>query len=270
MTDNRPKANRVHKFSAHIGYLFTERSLPERFAAARRQGFAAVEHPDLYDQNATEIARLLKQNGLAFAWTNLPIGDRAKGERGLACLPGDTDRYVDGLERCLNLAEAIGCPLIHPMAGVRPEGVPESKLWETYIQNMALAADAAAKLGIIVVIEPLGEAAISGYFMNSHETAVRAISELGRSNVRVLLDVYHSLNCGQDPLEFIRSHGDLLAHVHIADLPGRHEPGTGKIDFEELYRTLDDAGYSAFIGCEYIPAGETEAGLTWMPRQNRQ
>jgi hydroxypyruvate isomerase len=266
LTISDRKANLDRRYSAHIGYLFAELPLADRFAAARRCGFAAVEHPDLYDQNVAEMARLLSQEQLAFAWTNLPSGDRAKGERGFASLPGAADRFGDSLERGLDLAEAIGSKSIHPMAGIRPDDVPQSKLWGTYIENIGLAADMAAKRGITVVIEPLGEAAISGYFMDSPETAARALAELGRPNVKVLLDVYHSLNSGQDPFAFILSHSDLLGHVHIADHPGRHEPGTGSIDFNDLFLRLDQAGYSGFIGCEYVPAADTEGGLQWMSR----
>lgn len=258
--NNKP----TRRYSAHIGYLFSELPFEARFAAARRCGFAAVEHPDIYDQSATEVARLLKHEQLAFAWTNLPSGDRPKGERGFTCRPEDADRFAESLERSLDFAAAIGCSFVHPMAGIRPEGVPQSALWETYLKNMGTAADAAAKRGLTIVIEPLGAAAIPGYFMDSPEAAARAIAELKRPNVQVLLDVYHTLNCGQDPFAFVRSHGDLIGHVHIADHPGRHEPGTGTIDFESLYQSLDRAGYSGFIGCEYVPAGETEAGLGFL------
>lgn len=251
-------------FSAHLGYLFNELPLEERFRAAQRAGFRAVEHPALYALSPTRVLELLNEIGLPLVQTGFPSGDIARGEKGFAALPDQLERFRESIRVGLDYAVAVGVPAIHAMAGVKPAGADLGWMWDTYVTNMRFAADAVAEHGKILLIEPISSGSIADYFIEDPLDAVRAIEEIGRDNVRLLYDVFHATNIGADPLAFIRGHAELIHHVHIADHPGRHEPGTGTIDFDAVYRTLDEAGYRGFVGCEYAPAGRTEAGLGWL------
>lgn len=254
----------MRRFSAHLGYLFNDRPLAERFAAAKAAGFDAVEHPAPYGAPAADVAQWLADTGVPFAQMALAAGDATRGEKGLAALPDRVAAFRDSIAPGLDYAEAIGCKAVHAMSGVRPQGIDPARLWETYLENMGIAADAAAKRGMILLIEPIGAGTLPDYFMDRPDLAVEAVAALGRANVRLLFDAFHAANAGVDPVGFVAAHADLIHHVHIADLPGRHEPGTGTIDFRGLYVALDKAGNEALIGCEYIPAGRTEEGLGWM------
>lgn len=254
----------MRKFSAHIGYLFSDLPLLERISAARASGFDAVENPAPYATPAADVAAALKQAGLTYVQMGLPSGDPAKGEKGLAALPDRVAEFRATLEPSLDYAAAVGCRAMHAMAGVRPDGVPAERLWATYLDNLALAADAAKARGMLLLLEPIGSGTIANYVLDHPDLALRAIADLKRDNVRLIFDAFHTVNAGLDPLPFIRDHVDLIHHMHIADYPGRHEPGTGTVDFAALYATLDKAGYAGLIGCEYVPAGRTQDGLSWL------
>lgn len=254
----------MRRFSAHLGYLFSDLPLRDRFLAAKAAGFDAVEHPSPYGVPATDIAAWLAEIGLPYVQMGLPAGDPAKGEKGLAALPGRARDFRATLEPSLDYAEAIGCPAVHAMAGVRPAGIPEEKLWDTYIENLAVAADAAKARDMLLLLEPIGRGTLANYFLDRPDLALRAIADLGRDNVRLILDAFHTVDAGLDVLPLIRDHAGLIYHMHIADHPGRHEPGTGTIDFSALYAALDKAGFAGFIGCEYVPAGRTGDGLSWL------
>lgn len=251
-------------FSAHIGYLFNEVPLDRRFAAARDAGFRMVEHPSLYSLPAARVRQLLAECGLGLVQSSFPAGDIARGEKGFAALPDQIERFRASLAGSVDYAVEAGIPALHCMAGVRPAGADPRQMWDTYIANMRAAASAAAEHGILLLIEPISSGSIADYFIEDPMDAVRAIAEIGAPNVRLLYDVFHATMIGSDPFAFIRDHAGLIYHVHIADHPGRHEPGTGTIDFQRLYRTLEDVGYDGFIGCEYVPRGDTVQGLGWM------
>ncbi|ADH89225.1 Hydroxypyruvate isomerase [Ancylobacter novellus DSM 506] len=251
-------------FSAHIGYLFNEVPLERRFAAARDAGFSMVEHPTLYSLPAARVRQLLAECGLGLVQSSFPAGDIARGEKGFAALPNEIERFRASLAGSVDYAVEAGIPALHCMAGVRPAGADPRQMWDTYIANMRAAASATAERGILLLIEPISSGSIADYFIEDPMDAVRAIAEIGASNVRLLYDVFHATMIGSDPFGFIRDHAELIYHIHIADHPGRHEPGTGTIDFQRLYGTLEDVGYDGFIGCEYVPRGDTVEGLGWM------
>ena len=252
------------RLSGHCGFLFTELPLSERFAAAARAGFRAVEHPNLFAVPAREVAGWLERAGIPLVQTGFPAGDAAKGEKGLAALPDQLARYRASIEPTLDYAEELGCRMVHPMAGVRPPDVPRDVLWQTYLENLAFAADAAAQRGMTVIVEPIGPGSIANYVIVDPLLAVEAIRTIGRGNVKLLFDAYHCVCLGHDAAALIREHAGLIAHVQIADDPGRHEPGTGRIAFAPIFEALDEVGYAGLIGCEYHPATTTEAGLGWM------
>lgn len=253
-------------FSAHIGYLFNEVPLEQRFAAARDAGFTVVEHPSLYSLPATRVKQLLAENGLGIVQSSFPAGDIARGEKGFAALPDQIERFRALLADSLDYAVEAGIPALHCMAGVRPADADRQQMWDTYIANMRMAANAAAERGVLLLIEPISSGSISNYFIEDPMEAVRAMAEIGAPNVRLLFDVFHATMTGQNPFAFIRDHAAQIYHIHIADHPGRHEPGTGKIEFERLYDTLEAVGYGGYIGCEYTPHGKTLDGLDWMRR----
>lgn len=251
-------------FSAHIGYLFNEVPLDRRFAAARDAGFRMVEHPSLYSLPAARVRQLLAECGLGLVQSSFPAGDIARGEKGFAALPDQIERFRASLAGSVDYAVEAGIPALHCMAGVRPADADPRQMWDTYIANMRAAAGAAAEHGILLLIEPISSGSIADYFIEDPMDAVRAIAEIGAPNVRLLYDVFHATMIGSDPFAFIRDHAELIYHIHIADHPGRHEPGTGTIDFQRLHGTLEDVGYDGFIGCEYVPRGDTVEGLGWM------
>lgn len=251
-------------FSAHIGYLFNEVPLERRFAAARDAGFSMVEHPSLYSLPAARVRQLLADCGLGIIQSSFPAGEIARGEKGFAALPDEIERFRASLAGSLDYAVEAGIPALHCMAGVRPAGADRRQMWDTYIANMRVAASAAAAHGVLLLIEPISSGSIADYFIEDPADAVRAIAAIGAPNVRLLYDVFHATMIDSDPFAFVRDHAELIYHIHIADHPGRHEPGTGTIDFQRLYRTLEDVGYDGFIGCEYVPRGDTIQGLGWM------
>jgi hydroxypyruvate isomerase len=250
-------------FSAHLGYLFTELPLEERFAAARQAGFSTVEHPSPYALSADHAAALCWEHGLGFAQMALPAGDPSRGEKGIACLPGREEDFEASVRHGLAYARRVGSRYIHVMSGVLPAGLTREDAWLLYISNLRAACQAASEVGIPSLIEPIGKGTIANYLMDHPDLAVRAIEEIGSPNLFMLFDTFHAANSGIDPVAYMRKHHHLIAHVHIADHPGRHEPGTGNIDFAAFFAVLEDVGFAGAIGLEYIPAGATVAGLAW-------
>jgi hydroxypyruvate isomerase len=251
-------------YSAHIGYLFGEDPLEERLSAARGAGFLAVEHPNPRSIEAARLCGMLRDCGLVFAQMGIAAGDPSRGEKGLAALPAEKERFRQAALGDLDYAAQIDAQFVHPMAGVRPSGVAHDLLWKTYLENLSFVAEAADERGLCVLIEPIGRGTIHSYAMDTMPLAVQALKELRRPEIRILLDVFHAANDGLDPCEQIREHAALIGHIHLADHPGRHEPSTGHLDFPSIYRQLEAVGYNGFLGCEYIPQNGTREGLSWM------
>ncbi len=255
--------NVMLRFSAHLGYLFTELPLADRFAAAAKAGFGAVEHPGPYELPASQLRALLADAGVEFVQLALPAGDAKLGEKGFAALPGREEEFLTSVRIGIEYAVAAGAHFIQVQSGLVPMHADPAMLWRTYIANLTVAADAAAEHNIDVLIEPIGSATISGYFMDRSNLAMQALEEVGRPNLHLLFDVFHSANAGIDPGQFVREHAARIGHLHIADYPGRNQPGTGTLDFLHLFRLIDEAGFSGFVGCEYKPLGGTEHSLDW-------
>ncbi|KLK90874.1 hydroxypyruvate isomerase [Microvirga vignae] len=254
------------RYSAHLGYLFTELPLEKRFAAAREAGFAEVEHPSPYGLPAERVRSLCEEHGLAFAQLALPAGDASRGEKGIACLPGRELEFEASVTMGLDYAMRIGSRFVHVMSGVLPNDMNREEVWPTYLRNVETACKAAEAARMPVLVEPIGAATLANYMMDDPYLALRAIKEIGAPNLFMLFDAFHAANAGIDPVAFVQEHHDRIAHVHIADHPGRHEPGTGTIDFVSLFAALNTANYTGSIGLEYIPAATTEAGLDWRNR----
>lgn len=256
----------ARRYSAHLGYMFTELPLEARFAAAAAAGFREVEHPGPYGLTAERVRALCDQHNLSFVQMALPAGDAARGEKGIACLIGREQEFRQSVETGLAYAQAIGSRFVHVMAGVVSEPEVFDAARECYITNLRFACDAAASRGMTLLVEPIGVATISGYLVDHPAKALRAIADVGASNLRMLFDAFHATNAGVDAITFVQQHPETIAHIHIADHPGRHEPGTGTFDFTRFFEALDRVGYLGSVGLEYIPAGNTREGLSWRSR----
>ena len=255
------------KFAANLSFLFTDAPFSERFARAAAAGFAGVEYLFPYDWPAGEVAGWLAAAGVEQVLFNLPPGDWAKGERGLACLPDRRTEFVDGVERALDYAMALDCRQVHCMAGLRPAGLAESVLESTYVANLRHAAGRFASIGANVLIEPINSRIdMPGYWLDDIGQALRLLDRVGCDNVRLQLDLYHAQIIQGDLARTIESNVDRIGHIQIADNPGRHEPGTGEIHYPHLFALLDRLGYAGWVGCEYKPLAATEAGLGWRER----
>lgn len=253
-------------YSAHIGYLFTDRPMAERIASAIRNGFKGVEHPAPYSVPAKEMAGWLKSAGAQYVQLGLYSGEASKGEKGLGIFPERRAEFRESVAQALDYAETVGASMVHAMAGVLPSGQRAQHHWDCYVENLAFAAAEARPRGIKVIVEAMSESAVPDYFFNTPDQAARAVTEAGEENIGLLLDVFHSVSAGLNVAQEIAKHAALLAHVHIADFPGRHEPGSGAVDFDEIELALQKANYGGFLGCEYNPVGSTEAGLGWLHR----
>lgn len=248
-----------HRFSAHLGYMFTELPLEQRFAAAAQAGFADVEHPEPFALPAARCRQLLEDNGLRMV--QISSGSRGEGRKGLAALIGHEKAYRDDLMRALDYAEQISCPLLHPMAGIS-DPAHDDRHAAIWLENIAFALQAAQRRPVDIFVEAISRHAVAGYFLNRLDQYLKLTAQ-SDLKPQVLVDSFHAALNGEDAASFIRANPSRIAHVHIADLPGRHEPGTGRHDFRPLDAALADIGYQGAIGCEYIPAGKTEAGLSW-------
>ncbi|HZQ71555.1 MAG TPA: 2-oxo-tetronate isomerase [Burkholderiales bacterium] len=251
------------KLAANVSTLFKERPFPERFAAAARAGFRAVEYQYPYEFAPQEVAAAARDAGVEVVLHNMPRGDAARGEHGTACLPGREQRFREDLEHAIAYAKAAGCTRLHCMAGVVPQGADPAALHATYVANLRYAATRLAKEGMQVLIEPLSERTVAGCFLRASGQAAAVVEELGLPNVRVQYDLFHMQVMEGNLAETIERLLPKIGHMQIADVPGRHEPGTGELNFGFLLGHIDGLGYSGWIGCEYNPRGDTLEGLKW-------
>jgi hydroxypyruvate isomerase len=251
-------------YSAHVGYLFTDQPMAQRIASAARSGFEAIEHPAPYAIPATEMARWLKAAGVRYTQLGLYSGDASKGEKGLGIFPDRRGEFRESVAEALDYAETVGATMVHAMAGVLPPEKRSRHHWDCYVENLAFAACEAEQRDIKVIVEPMSQGAVPDYFIGTPDRAAHAIAEAGSANIGLLLDVFHTVSAGVNVEQQITECGALLEHVHIADFPGRHEPGSATVDFEKIERALKRANYTGVLGCEYVPAASTEAGLGWL------
>ncbi len=252
------------RFAANLTMLFGEVPFLERFAAARRAGFDAVEFVSPYEHPAAEVARAARDAGVEVALFNLPAGDWARGDRGMACDPRRAAEFGDGVGRALEYARALSCSRLHAMAGIRPPGVREADLRAAYLASLRLAAAALARDGRTLLVEGINPRDMPGYYLRTSRQAFALMDEVGAPNLHYLYDVYHMQIVEGDLAPTIEARLPRIGHVQIADAPGRHEPGTGEINYRFLLRHLDRLGWRGVVGCEYRPLGRTEDGLGWM------
>lgn len=254
------------RFAANLTMLFTELPFAERFAAARAAGFDAVEYLFPYDHAPEVLAALLRDNGLTQVLFNLPAGDWAAGERGIAARPGREAEFRAGVDRAVAYAKALGVPRLNCLAGKVPDNDPTAAqaAWSTLVDNVRFAADRLAEAGLVLLVEFINRKDIPGFFLHSTAQVLRLMDEVDRPNVLLQYDVYHAQREEGELAATLRAHMARIGHVQIADTPGRHQPGTGEINYPFLFAELDRLGYAGHIGLEYVPAPGTLASLDWM------
>ena len=253
------------RFAANVSMLFTEAPFLDRFALAARAGFAAVECQFPYEAPAAEIRARLDDLGLAMVLHNLPAGDWAAGDRGLACLPQRVDEFRAGVPRAIAYAQALGVTQVNCLAGIAPGDEVAESLRRTFVDNLRFAARAFAAEGLKLLVEPINTFDMPGFFVHRTAQCVELLDDVGEPNVFVQYDAYHMQRMEGELAGTIARHLPRIAHVQVADNPGRHEPGSGEIRFEFLFAELERLGYDGWIGCEYRPAGRTDVGLDWLP-----
>jgi hydroxypyruvate isomerase len=252
------------RFSANLSFLYADLPFLDRFPAAARDRFPAVEYVSPYDHPPELLAQLLADNGLTQALFNLPAGDWSAGERGIACLPDRIDEFRASVETAIRYGTALGCPKINCLAGIAPPGADPDVLERTLVANLRHAAARLADAGIRLLLEPINLRDIPGFFVSTTGQAERIMGAVGSDNLFLQYDVYHMQVMQGDLVPTFARLKDRIAHVQIADTPGRGEPGTGEINFGFVLPALDRLGYDGFVGCEYLPRAGTRAGLGWM------
>ncbi|HGJ5065068.1 TPA: HPr family phosphocarrier protein [Salmonella enterica subsp. enterica serovar Muenchen] len=258
------------RFAANLSMMFTDVPFIERFAAARKAGFNAVEFLFPYDYSPHEIRQQLTQNNLILVLFNTAPGNTSAGEWGLSALPGrEQDAHAD-IDLALEYAQALNCEQVHVMAGIVPAGEDAGRCREVFIDNLRYAADRFAQHDKRVLIEALSPGVKPGYLFSSQYQALDIVKDVSRENVFIQLDTFHAQKVDGNLTHLIRDCAGKYAHVQIAGLPDRHEPDDGEINYPWIYDLLDKTGYTGWIGCEYIPRADTLSGLGWFARYTRK
>jgi hydroxypyruvate isomerase len=258
------------RFSANLSMLFTEHDFLDRFDAAAAAGFKGVEYLGPYDHAPEVVAARLKKNGLSQVLFNLPSGNWAGGERGIAVLPDRVEEFRSSVDTAITYAKALGCGQVNCLAGIAPAGVAYAQVEDVFVENLKFAAERLEKAGVKLLIEAINTRDIPGFFLNHTNQALAIIDRVSSNNLYFQYDIYHMQIMEGDLARTIEANLGRIAHIQIADNPGRHEPGTGEINYPFLYEHIDRIGYSGWIGAEYKPKAGTEAGLGWFRELNRK
>jgi hydroxypyruvate isomerase len=252
------------KFAANLSMMFNEVPFLERFAAAAAAGFRGVEFAFPYDFAVETLEDLLKRHRLENVLFNLPSGNQAAGERGIACLPGREAEFRAGVQTALTYAVRLKTPRVHAMAGVVPQAADPEAVRATFVANLKHAAAEFAAHGITVLIEAINTRDIPGYYLNTQAQAHGVMVETGAANLKMQIDCYHMQIMEGDIAMKLRKYAAHCGHVQVAGVPERHEPDTGEVSYAYLFALLDTLGYDGWVGCEYRPAGKTVDGLRWL------
>jgi hydroxypyruvate isomerase len=249
------------RLAANISTLFTALPLGERFAAAASAGFSAVEMQFPYTHKPAELAAAARNAGTDIVLINMPAGDFAAGERGIACIPGRETEFATGIAQAINYATALNCPRINCLAGNIPSGAGPQTCWDMLVTNLRDAADALASRNIQLLIEPLNRTDNPSFILNGTNDAAALITAVGKDNLALQFDIYHSATAGEDAFAQLQRHISQIGHIQISDAPGRGAPGTGTLDFARLFRMLPHLPYESWTGCEYF---DPEPDFVWM------
>ncbi len=252
------------RLAANLSLLFPQLPFLERFAAARKAGFRYVEYQFPYAfGSAAQVAERARDAGVEVVLHNFPGGDAAKGDRGITCQPARVNEFREGVERAIEYAKAAACPRLNALAGVAPPGVPREKLTATLVENLRYAAGKLKAAGLTLLTEPANTRTIPGFFLNTSKEAIEVIDAAAAGNLMLQYDIFHMQIVEGDLAKTIERLLPRIGHVQLADVPDRHEPGTGEINYPWLLAHIDRVGYAGWIGCEYNPKGDTVQGLTW-------
>ena len=251
------------RFAANLTMLFNEVPFLDRFEKAAANGFDAVEFLFPYPYTAQELKERLDRHNLNLVLHNLPAGDWDAGDRGVACDPNRVDEFRAGVAKAVGYATILGTPQINCLAGKAPAGASSEQLRETFVANLRFAAAELKQAGIKLLIEPINHFDIPGFYLNTTAQAISIMDQVGSDNLFLQYDIYHAQRMEGELATTMQKHLNRIAHIQLADNPGRNEPGTGEINYRFLFQHLDKLGYSGWIGCEYKPATTTEAGLGW-------
>ena len=257
------------QFAANLTMLFNEVPFMDRFEKAANSGFEAVEFLFPYAFSAQDIKQKLEQNKLKLVLHNLPAGDWDAGERGIACLPDRVSEFKDGVSKAIEYAKTLDVKQLNCLAGKIPAGADPDLLKKTFISNLAFAAAALKIAGIKLLIEPINTFDIPGFYLSKTQQALDILNEVGSDNLFIQYDIYHAQRMEGELCKTIEANFSKIAHIQLADNPGRNEPGTGEINYPHLFQFIDGIGYQGWIGCEYKPASNTEAGLGWIKNLNK-
>lgn len=253
------------RFSANLTFLYQQHDFLGRFAAAAADGFPAVEYVSPYEHPPEVVADALAANGLVQALFNLPAGDWAGGERGIGCLPDRVDEFRASVDTAIRYAGALGCTRVNCLAGFTPAGVDAAALEATLVGNLKYAAPRLADAGIRLLLEPINQRDMPGFYVSTTHHWERLAEAVGEENFWLQYDIYHTQVMQGDLVATFERLRSRIAHVQVADNPGRNEPGTGEIAYGFVLPELDRLGYEGFVGCEYRPrSGDTSEGLGWM------
>ncbi len=252
------------QFAANLSTMFTEEPFEKRFAAAAQCGFKAVECMFPYVISPESVKALLDENGLQMVLFNLPAGNWEQGDRGLAAQPGREGEFAESLDRALAYCQATGCSIVHAMAGLVPENGNPDQMEAVYRNNLLRAADFFQPHGVTVAMEAINQRSMPGYYLRTLQQAAGYINEINRPNLKLQFDFFHvQMEEGCVSLKF-KEYFPLIGHCQLAGVPERHEPDSSELDYKFIFELVDSMQYAGFIGCEYIPAADTRAGLSWL------
>lgn len=256
------------KFAANLSMLFCEYDFLDRFAAAQQCGFRYVEYLFPYAWPAELLRQKLDENDLTQVLFNLPPGSWEAGDRGLACDPARRDEFRSGVDQALRYAEALGVRQLNCLAGL-VQGIDPTRAWDTLIGNLTYAADELARHGIRLLIEPINSRVdMPGYLVDTLEKSLRVLRDVNHPNLKIQFDLYHMQIMQGDLIRSLEQHLPDIGHIQFADNPGRHEPGTGEINFATIFRRLDELSYDGWVSAEYRPSVKTADSLGWLQRFN--
>jgi hydroxypyruvate isomerase len=246
------------KLAANLTMLFTEYPLLERFERAAEAGFRGVELLFPYVEQPATVLEALRRNNLELVLFNLPAGDWPAGDRGIAAQPARRGEFATGLKLAVDYAAILRPPRINCLAG-KLGSEPNSR--DVLAENVELAGEALDQIGVQLTIEPVNSFDVPDFALPTTQSVLDLIAKTESQNVGLQFDIYHAIRMGEDPFAFIEQHGREIAHIQFADVPGRHQPGSGEIDFARLFQAIDGSGYSGWVSLEYIPEGPTEEGF---------
>lgn len=258
------------RFAANLTMLFNEAPFLERFALAKTGGFKAVEFLFPYAFDVQAIKSALDNNALKLVLHNLPAGDWDAGERGIACLPDRVSEFRSGVTKAIEYASILGVPQLNCLAGKVPVGANPQLLHDTFVANLQYAAAELKKAGLKLLIEPINTFDIPGFYLSKTEQGIAILDAVGADNAFLQYDIYHAQRMEGELANTIQKYFSRIAHIQLADNPGRNEPGTGEINYDYLFGVLERLGYTGYIGCEYKPLKSTEAGLGWMGQYEQE